>query len=162
MTKEQEKAIEVLNKGLAIGDFITTNWVETEFAVKTVLNLIQTQQEEIEKLKKHNKELLRKLRNRVKEVKKLTRYSLYKNEFIKLNKEIEKKDKIINLMAENKYENISMLEMAKIGQAINYDPQKLFRGITDEEAINCIKQYFERKIEQCLAEKNLKELIKKK
>lgn len=56
--------------------------------------------EEIEKLKKHNKELLRKLRNRVKEVRKLNKYSLYKKEFKRLNEQIKKKDKMIDLMAE--------------------------------------------------------------
>lgn len=45
--------------------------------------------EETEKLKKHNKELLRKLKNRVKEVNKLEKYSLYKKEFTTLNKRIE-------------------------------------------------------------------------
>ena len=36
--------------------------------------------DEKDKLKKHNDDLLRKLRNRVKEVKKLQKYSLYKEE----------------------------------------------------------------------------------
>lgn len=58
--------------------------------------IIKKQQEEIEKLKDNNKKLLRKLRNRVKEVKKLEKYSLYKTEFSNLNKQIEKKDKIID------------------------------------------------------------------
>lgn len=54
---------------------------------------------EIETLKNNNKDLLRKLRNRVKEVKKLEKYSLYKKEFSRLNKELGKKDMIIDLMA---------------------------------------------------------------
>ena len=53
-----------------------------------------------DKLKKHNDDLLRKLRNRVKEVKKLQKYSLYKEEFSRLNKKLQNKDKIIVLMAE--------------------------------------------------------------
>lgn len=57
-------------------------------------------QQQIDKLKKHNDELLRKLRNRVKEVKKLQKYSLYKEEFSKLNKQLQNKDKIIDLMSE--------------------------------------------------------------
>jgi len=57
-------------------------------------------QKENEKLKKNNKELLRKLRNRVKEVKKLEKYSIYKNEFSTLNKQLQKKDEIIDIMAE--------------------------------------------------------------
>lgn len=62
-------------------------------------------------------------------------------------KELNKQDKVINEMAKDKYENISILEMAKIGQALQYDPAKMFNGITDEEAINIIKQYFEKKVE---------------
>ena len=50
----------------------------------------------IQKLKKHNTDLLRKLRNRVKEVKKLEKYSLYKKEFARLNKQLENKEQIIN------------------------------------------------------------------
>ena len=59
----------------------------------------------IEKLKKHNKELLRKLRNRVKEVKKLNKYSLYKKEFKTLNEQLKKKDKIIEIVSEEKSED---------------------------------------------------------
>lgn len=62
--------------------------------------------------------------------------------------EIEKKDKMIDLMAEDKYENINMLQMANIGKEINYDPTKLFSGIPDEEVIKIIKQYFEKKSEE--------------
>lgn len=56
MTKEQEEAIEILNKTLAIGDFVTGDWVKIEKGVRTVLNLIQEkdktiqeQQAEVEK-----------------------------------------------------------------------------------------------------------------
>ena len=57
-------------------------------------------QQQIDKLKKHNDDLLRKLKNRVKEVKKLEKYSLYKEEFSRLNKQLQNKDKIIDLMSE--------------------------------------------------------------
>ena len=57
-------------------------------------------QQQIDKLKRHNNNLLRKLRNRVKEVKKLQKYSLYKEEFSRLNKQLQNKDKIKDLMAE--------------------------------------------------------------
>lgn len=60
-----------------------------------ILNLIEKQSKEIETLKNNNKDLLRKLRNRVKEVKKLEKYSLYKKEFSTLNKRIEKKEQEI-------------------------------------------------------------------
>ena len=65
-----------------------------------------------------------------------------------LEQENNKQSKIIDEMAKEMYSNISMLEMAKIGQAINYDPRKMFAGISDEEAIDCIKQYFEKKVEE--------------
>ena len=70
-----------------------------------------------------------------------------KGNSVKLYKEIRKQNKIIDEMAKAMYSNISMLEMAKIGQAIDYDPRKMFAGISDEEAIDCIKQYFEKKVE---------------
>lgn len=131
MTKEQEEAIEIIDKmiksyieadecGLSNNDFK----YEIE-AMQTVLNMLKEKDKEIEKLKKHNKELLRKLRNRVKEVKKLEKYSLYKKEFKTLNKQLKNKDKIIDLMAE-----------------------KIFReGIVwdDKEEV---KQYFKSKVEK--------------
>lgn len=64
------------------------------------LNLIKKQQKELEKLETKNNDLLRKLRNRIKDVKKLQKYGQYKNEFSNLNKKIAKKDKIIDKMAE--------------------------------------------------------------
>ncbi len=66
----------------------------------TVLFMLEEKDKQIDKLKKHNDELLRKLRNRVKEVTKLEKYSLYKKEFSRLNKQLQNKDKIIDLMSE--------------------------------------------------------------
>lgn len=110
--------------------------------IKTILNLTQKQQKELEKLKSKNKELLKKLRNRVKEVKKLTKYSLYKKEFTKLNSEIEKKDKIIDLISDKlakayhyKFKQCSLKE--KEQNNINCDEYK--------ECASCVKQYFERR-----------------
>lgn len=48
-----------------------------EVAIDTVLNELEKKETEIDKLRNTNKDLLKKLRNRVKEVKKLIRYSLY-------------------------------------------------------------------------------------
>lgn len=62
--------------------------------------MLKEKDKQIDKLKKHNDDLLRKLRNRVKKVKKLQKYSLYKEEFSRLNKQLQNKDKIIDLMAE--------------------------------------------------------------
>lgn len=147
MKKEQEKAIEKLNK-ILIAESGTKNLctVVDIKDLKTALNLIQTQQEEIEKLKKHNKELLRKLRNRVKEVKKLTRYSLYKNEFIKLNKEIEKKDKIIDLILRDYIElTIPIINECKNKELKDYLLQQYNDGKFNN-ILDSTKQYFERKI----------------
>ena len=63
------------------------------------LDCIEVKNKEIDKLKAENKDLLRKLRNRVKQVKKLEKYSLYKSEFSRLNKQLKQKDKQIDLMA---------------------------------------------------------------
>ena len=67
--------------------------------IQAVLNELEKKEAEIDKLRNTNKDLLKKLRNRVKEVKKLTRYSLYKKEFVRLNKQLENKDTVIDLMA---------------------------------------------------------------
>lgn len=90
MTEEKKKAIEYLNKDLKKADMLEMTVHTDNESLRTALNLIKSQQEEIEKLRNNNKRLLKKLRNRVKEVKKLTKYSLYKKEFSRLNKEIEK------------------------------------------------------------------------
>ena len=88
-------------------------------------------QQQIDKLKKHNYNLLKKLRNRVKEVKKLQKYSLYKEEFSRLNKQLQNKDKIIDLMSE---------QLA--GLAIfNIDKDETLL-LNDKEEV---KQYFENK-----------------
>ena len=52
---------------------MTNEQEEKVYAHKFAIMQIQ-----IDKLKKHNNDLLRKLRNRVKEAKKLEKYSLYK------------------------------------------------------------------------------------
>lgn len=101
MTKEQEEAIEKLNKIITTkfnNDYSIDN-IDKE-AIETVLSMLKEKDKIIDKLKKHNYDLLRKLKNRVKEVKKLEKYSLYKKEFSRLNKQLQNKDKIIDLMAE--------------------------------------------------------------
>ena len=86
---------------------------------------------EISKLKNNNKDLLRKLRNRVKEVKKLEKYSTYKKEFSTLNKQLKKKDKMIDLMAE---------ELVKAHEWFYSE----FDNYTKEDFI----KYFEKKAEE--------------
>lgn len=112
-----------------------TNWIgiSNQKAIETVLSELEKKDKEIEKLKKDNKELLRKLRNRVKEVKKLTKYSLYKKEFLTLNEHLKKKDKIIDLMAE---------EISKKYYICDLDCENKCNDNYKE----CWKQYFENKV----------------
>lgn len=113
-------------------------------AIETVLNMLKEKDREIEKLKKHNKELLRKLRNRVKEVKELNKYSLYKKEFKTLNEQLKNKDQIIDLMAGFIFQNIDVEEDI-CDSAYVECKQELANDIT---CIKCIKQYFKSKAEK--------------
>lgn len=109
------------------------------------LDCIEVKNKEIDKLKAENKDLLRKLRNRVKQVKKLEKYSLYKSEFSRLNKQLKQKDKQIDLMA------ISIL-VKKIGDypcGYKQDCIKSDKEYRDIHCKDCIKQYYERKSEEC-------------
>lgn len=120
------------------------NWIETnnfeklprDRNIETVLNLIEKQSKLIEQLKTKNNDLLRKLRNRVKEVKKLQKYSLYKNEFTNLNKRIEKQDKIINEMIEYINSNVILYPECDVGCE------------KDNNCITCILKYFEEKVRE--------------
>ena len=147
MTKEQ-KAIERLWSSVTNVMFnVLYSQEEKDSDTRVVLNLIQKQQREIGKLKKHNKDLLRKLKNRVKEVKKLIKYSLYKKEFSRLNKELEKKDKIIDEIIE---------ELASCKDYMEGLPDScqqdcfLHNKVSDcnifKNCKYCIKQYFEGKV----------------
>ena len=113
MTEKENSAIERLNKILKEWQEIVNIEDKTEREIemslymeempfeeiKTVLNIIEKLKKENKKLKDKNQDLLKKLRNRVKEVKKLTKYSQYKKEFSRLNQIIKEKDKQIDLMA---------------------------------------------------------------
>lgn len=97
------------------------------------VNMLKGRDREVEKLRKHNKDLLRKLRNRVKEVKKLQKNPNYKSIVTKQGKtleesaqEIKKKDKMIDLMAEEIKER-------------NYN--------FTNKSLKEIKQHYERKVE---------------
>ena len=119
MTKEQAKKI--LYELQEVGP------EQLEGEARKLFEAIMSIADEKDKLKKHNDDLLRKLRNRVKEVKKLQKYSLYKEEFSRLNKQLQNKDKIIDLMAEEFKEKTLM-----------------YTDFTEEE----IKQYFENKAKE--------------
>lgn len=111
---------------------------------KRLFEAIMSIADEKDKLKKHNDDLLRKLRNRVKEVKKLEKYSLYKEEFSKLNKQLQNKDKIIDLMAEH-ISNITDCPFESKGKYL--DCERMCDVRTDKE---CWKQYFENKAKELL------------
>lgn len=102
MTKEQ--AIEGIEWSIHISELTKSingsNASINVEVLKAVLSMLEEKDNQIDKLKKHNDRLLKKLRNRVKDVKKLQKYSLYKKEFSRLNKQLQNKDKIIDLMAE--------------------------------------------------------------
>lgn len=139
MTKEQ--AIEKIKWSIHINELTKDiNGSNTSINVevlKTVLSMLEEKYKEIDKLKKHNDDLLRKLRNRVKEVKKLQKYSLYKKEFSILNKQLQNKDKIIDLMSE---------QLA--GLAIfNIDKDETLI-LSDKEEV---KQYFENKAKELIS-----------
>ncbi len=73
----------------------------------------------------------------------------YKNNLIqKQQEELEKKDKIIDEMAKDKYNNIDMYEMADMAKEIGYSIPKLFSRIPDEELYSIIKRYFKKKVER--------------
>lgn len=143
ITVEQEEAIEYFKKHIKYFEeqikFIEAtdcDYYDEELELyqnrvkqfNTVLSMLKEKDKQIDKLKKHNDKLLRKLRNRVKEVKKLEKYSLYKEEFSRLNKQLQNKDKIIDLMAEDMAFDNEINSMEDI------------RTIKEQ-----IKQYFENK-----------------
>lgn len=146
MTKEQ--AIEKIKWSIQINeltkDINGSNASINVKVLKTVLSMLEEEDKQIDKLKKHNDELLRKLRNRVKEVKKLEKYSLYKEEFSRLNKQLQNKDKIIDLTAEY-ISNITDCPFESEGKYL--DCEKMCDVRTDKE---CWKQYFENKAKELL------------
>ena len=193
MTKEQEDSIEILeNTDISTIELAeNTDLYTYSIAVKNVLNMLKEnsaeihqkntelaeKNAEIEKLRKHNKELLRKLRNRVKEVKKLQKNPNYKAIVTKQGKTLEeraeqikkykqlynkalddavitahdnmKKDKMIDLLVNKLNQNCKVFENSEIKEIVEiYEKIKStsnLRGI--EVRKECIKQYFERKVE---------------
>ena len=124
MTKEQ--VIERLKKlDYLLDDVYSTGLVEDEErnkyqdAIETVLPMLEEKDKQIDKLKKHNDDLLRKLRNRVKDVKKLQKYILYKKEFSRLNKQLQNKNKIIDLIKDKEHINTIVIHKQKLDYCDN-------------------------------------------
>ena len=101
-------------------------------AIDTVLNELEKKEAEIDKLRNTNKDLL----------KKLTRYSLYKKEFARLNKQLEKKDKVIYLMAKK-------MAFEGAGRKLFSCDFRTETGKCDENGCeSCIKKYYKKKAEE--------------
>ena len=151
MTKEQEKIIYRLNSDIdspLSGGYTTIVLIDD---LEAIFNMLKGRDREVEKLRKHNKDLLRKLRNRVKEVKKLQKNPNYKSIVTKQGKtleesaqEIKKKDKTIDLMAEHIC-NSAIIDDTVC--AIRCDCETdIEEDCTYEKMLICTKQYFERKV----------------
>lgn len=155
MTKEQEEAINFLelhtnfmgklDKGRCIR-IPEENFTKTKESIKTVLNMLKEKEAEIEKYKKLLADNLAKNLNDSIKAKEKANTDL---EFLNLGwkTEIEKKDKIIDLILDklnqgrNVFENSEIKEIIEIYEEIKSTSD--LRGI--ELRKNCIKQYFERK-----------------
>lgn len=135
MNKEEKEAIERFSKAFEYLNVWNKELIvvpEDKKYFLTVLNLLEKKDKEIAKFKNNNKDLLRKLRNRVKEVKKLEKYSTYKQEFSTLNKQLQKKDKQIeqyqNILATN--DMLHVRECEKKDKWINRLETKLMYALT--------------------------------
>lgn len=122
------------------GGYTLPEYIE---AIETVSNELEKKEAEIDKLRNTNKDLLKKLRNRVKEVKSLTRYSLYKKEFARLNKQLKKKDTVIDLMADDLryYNGMQQDQLFCIDTCEG-------KMCDEEHCKERIKEYFYKKIEE--------------
>lgn len=120
MTKEQEEAIVRLNKDKNNPLACGDIALVDISDLETVLNLLQEKDTRIEELEKALIE-----------------------EQMKHTAEIEKKDKQINLMAET-----IMLDSAKLGTFWCNGCTETARCKYNNNIITCIKQYFERKVEE--------------
>lgn len=157
MTKEQDKAIERCNKLIETEH---SNWIgiNNQKAIETVLNMLKENSAEIHQkntelaeknaeIEKYKKllvdNLARELNNSIKAKEKAD------TDLDDLNKgwqvELEKKDKMIDLMAEYMSDLDIDEEICKhqVQEFCDNKPE----GVTLDVCAKCIKQYFERKVE---------------
>lgn len=134
MIKEQDKAIERCNKLIETEH---SNWIgiTNQKAIETVLNMLKEKDAEIEKYKRKNKELSNQLLKIYKE------QDNYNSIVEKKNEQIQKKDQMIDLMAD------------EIGKLItcpleDYNCDLDCENKCKNQYKDCWKQYFERKAEQ--------------
>ena len=134
MTKEQEETINRLEKLINIrknkaGQIKYDNCICSTTDIETVLNLLKEKGTEINKYKRKNKELSNQL------------LKIYKEQD-NYNARIEKKDKVIDLMA--KY--IADIDNEDI--CFEIENKHCDKNMDYGECEDCIKQYFERKVEK--------------
>ena len=129
MTTEQREAIEYLKESVVI---YKNTIPKISKAIETVLNMLKEKDKEIEKLKADNKKAWKLNAN-------MSQRHL--SDIFR----IKKKDKQIDLMAEFIFQNIDVEEEI-CNSAYIECKQETAQDIT---CINCIKQYFERKSEEC-------------
>lgn len=133
MTKEQEEAIsrlrKITNRQILYGNkfgITIEGFRELQEDIETVLNMLKEKDAEINKYKRKNKELSIQL------------LKIYKEQD-NYNARIEKKDKIIDLMA--KY--IADIDNEDI--CFEIENKHCTKNMDYGECEDCIKQYFERK-----------------
>lgn len=133
MTKEQEETIDrlrkITNRQILYGNkygITIEGFREVQEDIETVLNLLKEKGTEINKYKRKNKELSNQL------------LKIYKEQD-NYNARIEKKDKVIDLMA--KY--IADIDNEDI--CFEIENKHCDKNMDYGECEDCIKQYFERK-----------------
>lgn len=148
MTKEQEEAIELLED--IKNNTWTTKYIMSSDSAKaeTVLNMLKEKEAEIEKYKKLLVDnLAKELNNSIKAKEKANTDLEDLN--IGWQLELEKKDKMIDLLVNKLNQNCKVFENSEIKEIVEiYEKIKStsnLRGI--EVRKECIKQYFERKVE---------------
>lgn len=136
MTKEQEETIDrlrkITNRQILYGNkygITIEGFREVQEDIETVLNLLKEKGTEINKYKRKNKELSNQL------------LKIYKEQD-NYNARIEKKDKVIDLMA--KY--IADIDNEDI--CFEIENKHCDKNMDYGECEDCIKQYFERKVEK--------------
>lgn len=139
MTKEQEETIDrlrkITNRQILYGNkygITIEGFREVQEDIETVLNLLKEKGTEINKYKRKNKELSNQL------------LKIYKEQD-NYNARIEKKDKMIELMT-------LFMSNLDIDEEICKHQVRAFcdnkpEGVTLDVCAKCIKQYFERKVE---------------
>lgn len=158
MTKEQEEAIKFLelhtdfigklDKGRCIR-IPEENFTKTKQSIEILLNMLKEKDTEIEKYKNLLASNLAKNLNDSIKAKEKANTDL---EFLNLGwkTEIEKKDKMIDLLVDKVNQGCKVFEKGEIKEIIEiYEKIKNtsdLRGL--ELRKNCIKEYFERKVEQ--------------